>query len=161
MALGSCPDCGSPLSNSARSCPHCGKPITSPITMGCAIIAGFLLLLYIISSITTNTTPTPTTTNTTPAVLGKSIGDEARLFMKDQRDIVIGLEENDWEECVTLLQAKDFNGIALMVLSGRAIMVSSGTRVKIIDSSWGKRRIRILEGPFQNQFAWTSEAFIK
>jgi zinc ribbon protein len=76
MALISCPECGKEVSDQAPTCPNCGAPIARPVpppppvhaaapvappppakkktskfTLGCAVVLGFILLLYIIGLI--------------------------------------------------------------------------------------------------------------
>ena len=46
MGLVNCEDCGKQIASNARVCPYCGRKRTHPFVMGCAIILGIMLFLF-------------------------------------------------------------------------------------------------------------------
>lgn len=89
-----------------------------------------------------------------------SVGERARIY-RDRGSVVLVRTEAGWDEFMTLAVAKDDRGIALMVLRGQAFLAEPGTLVHIIDRGFDRRRVRVLEGPTENQDGWVSTAFLR
>lgn len=65
-----------------------------------------------------------------------------------------------FSEIVTLANARDELGLENLIQSGYAIPLDVNTKVKVIESGWGKQRIRILSGKYRGQSVWVSPVAI-
>lgn len=79
------------------------------------------------------------------------VGDEAYLRLSSTTDpeqiILLAINsENAFDQLIKALLANDTQGIIELVEQGKVFGVSNGTRVFVIDSGIGKRKVRILQG---------------
>ncbi|MFH0946109.1 MAG: hypothetical protein V2A76_12995 [Planctomycetota bacterium] len=63
------------------------------------------------------------------------------------RTCLAGTSEDDYDRILQLTLAKDTEGIALMRLAGRAVILDAGTRCRVIESGFLTYEVRVLDGP--------------
>ena len=86
---------------------------------------------------------------------GPSFGEEYRL----RKTLAAGRTEADWDRISQLRAAKDEDGLMLLHRQGRGMLISAGTKVKVIDAGFLTSEIRILSGPYKGQSVWTVSDF--
>lgn len=102
--------------------------------------------------LTTSSTASKTTSKTaTPSSdTSPSVGDNAYLRLPDNNDpnnkIALGMTAEDAGLITKALIAQDFMGIYELTSQGKAFAISNGSKVLIIDSSVGLRKVRIVSG---------------
>lgn len=89
-----------------------------------------------------------------PVSAGPGVGDDCRVRMADSPKRVIAFDtEAGLDEYVKAAVARDDIGIR-QVLDREAFPVESGTKCRVIESSFGKRRVRLLEGAHAERAGW-------
>jgi hypothetical protein len=56
--------------------------------------------------------------------------------------------------------AKDKIGWQQLFLNGKCSLAQANTKVLVLDSSWGAKKFRFLEGDFYAETAWTNMEYI-
>ena len=115
-----------------------------PIIALC-IIAIFIVLIVIIAS--SNNKPSNSVQEQQQPSPEPKLGDTAYLRLPNITDpeqvICLGSTKEDFDKIITALHAKDYIGI--LEIPG-AFCVSNGTKVQVIDTGVGIRKVRIMEG---------------
>jgi|GEM_PF-2268835 len=85
---------------------------------------------------------------TPPKKTSLSIGDEGFLKVGDDPNniVFIATDLDAFDELMKIIRAKDAYGLLELGMQGKAFGVTNGTKVKIIDTAMGKRRVRIIQG---------------
>ncbi len=91
-----------------------------------------------------------------------SVGSIARLDNGASHTLA-GADKEAWDELARAVAAKDDIGWNLLILSGRALLVERGTRVRVLQiKGWSREaEVRILEGKYVVRKAWVSTEFLK
>jgi hypothetical protein len=115
------------------------------------IIAGFAVVFLIIFLITigggnkksTPISPTPSKTETS-----LHIGDEGFLKVGNDPNQVIYLATDDkaFDDLTKVLLSKDEYGLLELAMQGKVFGVTNGTKVKVIDRAFARRKVRIIQG---------------
>ena len=129
-----------------------------------ALILYFIIFIYVLGASGPNSSA-PVSTTTTSNDL--TIGEEGFLRLLNNNDptqvICLGPTKESYEEISRALRANDM--IGLLEVSG-AFCVSNGSRVKLIDSDFAVRRVRIEAGvrPIDsdkvNMSGWVAKEFV-
>lgn len=98
--------------------------------------------------------PAPTTKPSTPAPAPTpaqpKIGDQAYLRLPNNTDpsqvIMLAIEKSDYDAVLKALMANDTFGLFQLASDNKAFGVSNGTKVLVVDSAAGIRKVRILQG---------------
>lgn len=136
-------------------------PSQKQVFAGFIIIGGVVVLALLIYSAFL---PSGNSGRTEPSSQHSTLlmpGDDAHVVPGSP--ILLPLDEATEEEVVKLSVAKDEIGLSKLVLSGRAVLVPGGTKVKVIEVNGildVKCRIRILEGDEIGQSGWVPANFI-
>jgi hypothetical protein len=145
-----CKFCAMMIPKDAKICPHCRKKQgTSTIVKILAVIFGLMVIGAIMNGITGK----PTTT-------GVAVGKEAILNGGGQ-ETLMAISEPAYDEWTKAAAAKDKYGMGILLTSGRAFTVKSGTKVLVIDQSMFKRKVRILEGKQKGLSGWAAMEHVK
>jgi len=141
-----CLHCQTEIDWLATRCPHCqGK--MSVWTAEKKILATIFILAVLIGITKIGSSPN----NSTPAVsvddTTVKVGDPAVLRLSSTSDptqiICLGATREDFDKVTKAFLAKDYVG--LLEIPG-VFCVSNGTKVQVIDSAYGVRKVRIFEG---------------
>lgn len=155
-----CPFCKAQIPANATRCSHCAADLSSKETQANIesqikadrkkIITGFVALaifviffIILIASISTNA---PKSTN--QSVTSVQVGQDGFLRSNGDSDGITFLATTPeaFDELMKTIRAKDTAGLLEMAAYGRAFGVTNGTKVKVIDSAIGRRRVRIMQG---------------
>jgi len=97
-----------------------------------------------------------------------SIGEEGIInFREDKNDcsgediIILGITKEAQGKISKALLAKDYIGLEDLLLSGEAFEVNICTKAKVIDTAFGLRQVRILEGDNFGKSGWLPYEWIK
>lgn len=114
--------------------------------VGIVIVAIICLVGFIIFIANLPTTPPPT--SPTPPTVSLSIGNEGLLKVSDDPNQVVFLatDPDASDELLKVILAKDEYDLLELGLQGRVFGVTNGTKVKIIDTAFAKRKVRIIQG---------------
>lgn len=97
----------------------------------------------------------PTTESTTETNI-----DLYREFVFEEK-CPIGITKQDYSELTRALMSGDNAGVTNLIYSGKAFIVPTGTRAKIIEYTATLRRVRILDGDFAGQDGWCAMEHVK
>ena len=76
--------------------------------------------------------------------------------------IIMPTSKAAYDELIKAFVAKDTYGWNLLILSGRALVVKSGTKVRVLDLSvFEPTEVRILEGEYAGRRAWIEHKLLK
>jgi hypothetical protein len=152
-----CPFCKSKISADALKCPHCtadltGKEIQSEIEKQIleikknTTIAVIFILLISFFVLFISLTSSPLTSQ--QQITELKIGDEGFLKVGNDPNQVVFLatDLDTFDKLLKVIQAKDEYALLNFALQGKVFGVTNGTKVKIIDKSFGKRKVRIIQG---------------
>lgn len=115
-----------------------------------------------VSPATPTSTPTPT-----PTLKTISLGDEVILNFNDdktkcdEQKMVLGYEKKDAEQVTKSSVAKDTEGLVELILQGRGFAVKNCTKAKLIESGFGYRKVRILDGDTAGQAGWLPTEWVR
>ena len=73
----------------------------------------------------------------------------------------IASSEGAYDELNRLITANDRLGINLLVASGRVRVAPDNTHVLILDSAIGRRRVRIVDGPYSGETGWIAYELVQ
>jgi hypothetical protein len=95
-----------------------------------------------------------------------SVGDDVVLNYNDDigncdGQLLIGLTEEALDESIKAAVADDSFGQFELVASGQAFMLPNCTIAKVIDRSFGKSEVRIMEGDYLGQSGWIPYEFAR
>jgi hypothetical protein len=102
----------------------------------------------------------------TRELLGCAAG-KTGLLSGGSRFVLVAVDLPASDELIKSALASDTRGLETMVTQGRAFIVSSGTRVLVIDRdcagmmyTYSRTRVRILSGPFEDASGWVPSEFV-
>jgi hypothetical protein len=75
--------------------------------------------------------------------------------------IPIAVDEGALHEFMNALPAKDDAKVDALVESGRLLKVPNGTSVRVLESTGGRTKVRVLEGEHLMAEGWVSERWIR
>lgn len=135
------------------------------------ITIGIIILFYIIGSLSSdgsksNSEPPSEAQNKEAAQNAneskKNLNTgETGVLSVDGKDILVGIEKEDFDKIVKSSVAGDTYGIVEIVAQGKAFYVKDKTKVLIIDRDTFSRQVRILEGDMTGKTGWVPYEFIK
>ena len=89
------------------------------------------------------------------------IGQTAFVWVADDPEVLIAVDEESYEALGKAFLAKDWVGIQQLSTQNSIFSVPRNTKVLVIDSGFGKRKVRILEGEYSGQAGWITMEFLK
>lgn len=110
--------------------------------------------------------PVPTLAAKPVASSRVGVGEDGMLnYHSDIKDCsqetIVSLDVETEKAVIKASIANDTYGMAEVVSSGKAFLVSNCTKVKVIDQNVGSRKIRILEGEQLSKSGWVPMEFVK
>lgn len=83
-------------------------------------------------------------------------------YLNNGAKVVLGaVSEEAFDALIKAANAGDTEGYYLMVLQGRVLVIDAGTKVRVLDSSWGAKQVRILEGEYYGVAVWVAMEHVK
>lgn len=135
---------------------------------------GFLysvLILFcvtvLVSAIDSNDANTPTST-AQPAVAQPaqpassqkvSVGEEGYIKVLSPKTILANTK-TDLDALTKIYLANDTEGIAEFLVGGQGFAVSNGIKVLVLDTAYGVRRVRVLEGDQASKTGWLPMEYV-
>lgn len=86
---------------------------------------------------------------------------EDGILNNGSAEVIAAISESAYDEMIKAAAASDNIGIANMALAGLVVLIPSGTKVKVIDRTFGTRRVRILEGDYYGNAYWVAMEHVK
>ncbi len=154
-----CPLCKDVIPSNATKCSHCTADLTGKdareniegqikqqkrdLMIGVILVCGIFLVIFIGLVVVDSNTQQPTQS---PQSVG--IGDDGVLRSSDDPSGIVFLATTPdaLVELTKTIIAKDAVGLLQLSIEGIAFGVTNGTRIKVIDSEVGTRRVRIIQG---------------
>ena len=102
-----------------------------------------------------------TSTSDTSVNSAISLGDEGYLRISNSDVITVLKTKEAFEEFTKSAVANDTYGMAKLVTDGQGFNVAVGTKVKVIDSDFAVRKVRILDGEHAMKDGWVAKEFIQ
>lgn len=84
----------------------------------------------------------------------RNVGDDGILVNSAGKSALVGVDESAYSEIQKAFAVSDSAGYLELLTSGKAFAVANGTKIKVIDRGYGKRRVRILEGDMFTRSGW-------
>lgn len=102
--------------------------------------------------------PTATVARPTPTPLPTATPTPKRLATGQQgtakSDTLAAVDDPSWDAMWKAITAKDQMGITELMLRGKVFMISQGTKVQAIDSSFTATKVRVLDGSHIGKAGW-------
>ena len=92
--------------------------------------------------------------NSKPEPKPSDIGATSTLSFAGDPEVLIAVSTYSFDSMSKALIAKDWMGLKQLLDAGLVYSVPDGTRVLVIDSEYGKRKIRVLEGESTGRDGW-------
>jgi|GEM_PF-2595721 len=95
-----------------------------------------------------------------------SIGDTGILNNQKEKtncdgNSILATNQDNYDKFVKVLNADDKFGYMKMLRQNQLFIIPNCTKVKVIDSAFAVRKVRILEGEYFGTSGWTAYEFIK
>ena len=188
MALIKCRECGREISSKSAACPGCGAPVKpkTNVAAGCLATVGIVVLIGILSQKHSSTAPggsstsqssysvgspprSVTTPSPTPSRQIVHTGEIGVLRAGSSSTVILGSDKGANEELTKMAVNHDQEGFGMMLLSGRAFAVPTGTKVRVLDTifTFGilptSLHVRVVEGKYYGRdgfvpFEWVVPA---
>jgi hypothetical protein len=87
--------------------------------------------------------------------------ESSALFIPGRETIPVAVDEKALDQLISALSSQDTAGVESLTQSGKVLQIENRTRVRVLERSSGKIRIRIIEGKYQWAEAWALEAWVR
>ena len=74
---------------------------------------------------------------------------------------MVAMDEAAWGDLIAALSRKDESTLESLTGSGRALKVEIDTRVRPLETTMGRIKVRILEGPHVMKEVWVGERWLR
>jgi len=118
---------------------------------GCIGCLGFIVLIWVIASLLPEN----------PETKAQGLGGEGVVLIEGGYPVVLGVTEADLDAFTKASVAGDKAGVRELYLAGRIIDTPSNTRVKVIDRSTFRRKVRLMDGPRAGRAGWVPYEWVQ
>jgi hypothetical protein len=81
-------------------------------------------------------------------------GDQGMLETKGASSTTVGISKAAYDQFFKAVSANDAVGYYQLQQNGQIFSIDNGTKVLVIDSSWGYDQVRFLDGKYVGQTGW-------
>jgi hypothetical protein len=74
---------------------------------------------------------------------------------------MVALDEAAWDDLIAALSRRDEPALASLAESGRVLKVENDTPVRPLQTTMGRVKVRILEGPHVMKEGWVGERWVR
>ena len=123
---------------------------------------GFMILIVTFAandSSNTGSVPVQTVAPASTVSAKVSVGEEGYIKVSSPRAILANTKA-DFDDLIGTYVANDTMGIGQFLLDGRGVAVENGTRVLVIESKVGARKVRVLEGEQIGEAGWVAMEYV-
>lgn len=103
--------------------------------------------------------------NTVAQMEAESIkpGDEGTLKAVGDQGPTLAWSDESWRDFLTVIDARDTDGLKLLLQKGEVSFVPAGTKVRVIKTNLieGASLVRVLEGSHKYETGWTFSQLIR
>ena len=90
-----------------------------------------------------------------------SRGENGILYLEGGKNVFVAVDKTSFDDYLNAALIEDNYGINELVMQGRLFYVPNGTRVKVIDSTFTTRKVRILEGEWEGASGWVPVEWVR
>lgn len=89
-----------------------------------------------------------------------SVGEEVRLYIRDRNLIMVAADERSLDDLIRAIGARN-DEVQELTDTGRVFTVANGTRARIVETGFGRLKVRIIEGDKIMSEGWIPELWVK
>ena len=76
----------------------------------------------------------------------QGVGSEAHLYLEGRDAVMVAVDEKASDEIVTAISKRDLPALDALIASGRVLNAKNNTKVRVLQNTSGRTKIKILEG---------------
>lgn len=142
-------------------CSKCGSPLVDPpfINKASFVVVFVVIVSWVTISVLNNDSEEPSSAQS--QVVYASVGEEGVLDPKSgDEEWLVAVDEEALDALTDASVARDSYGISELLMAHKLFAVPVNTRVKVIDTTATKTKIRVLEGDQMGKDGWVSYEFV-
>ena len=94
------------------------------------------------------------------SAIDHSPGSEVTIYVQGRNFLTVAVDERAFDEMVNAISARG-DSLDRLLQSGKVFTVPNKTRARIIEASFGKLKVRIIEGDKVMQEVWVPEPWVR
>jgi zinc-ribbon domain len=118
--------------------------------LGCLAVAGMLIAVWVIFQMAGGFGDPPARPFT---------GQDGKL-QNGKKAIPVAVDQDSSDQLIKAQAINDQHAVVQLLLAGKVLSVNDGTKVKVIDSTFTLRQVRILEGSHEGRSGWVPLEFV-
>jgi len=131
------------------------------------ITAGVILFFFILAWFSDDSTPAtsePAPVQTTASAQPKpsdkvAVGEQGYINSPSPKAILANTKDG-YKEIMQTYSANDMYGVQEFLLSGKGFAVAKGTKIQVVDTAVGARKVRVLDGEMTGQAGWIAMEWV-
>lgn len=160
-----CHFCKEDILQDATLCKHCGKKQPRVISKRVWQVLGVLFFIGALGAAFDDSPSSTSSTSSSPsqavqAIDTVKVGENGHLSISGDGPVLVAINKEYYDEMFRLITVNDTLGLAKMTLDGKILLVDNGTAVKVIDSSFASRVVRINEGKYIGESGWVPKEMV-
>jgi hypothetical protein len=88
-------------------------------------------------------------------------GSDAQLYLAGRDSVMVALDEKALDEMLSAISTRDQPALDALIESGRALKADNNTRVRVLETTTGRTKVRIREGPHVLAEGWVPERWLR
>ena len=147
--------------SAANSISSTRSPISSRLKRFSAIALAIVVGTAIIVIATRRSNPGNTVRQLPVAGGAQGVDSDAHLYLAGRDSVMMALDEKALGEMLSALSISDQPALDALIESGRVLNTTNNTRVRVLQTMTGRRKVRILEGPHILAEGWVLEGWLR